>query len=82
MATRFSSAQSRRRQPSSAAASTSHQESHPLTNAWKDGIDAFNKCSDLLKMVKVDVAPIEFDLNNYVLEQCLAAVQKLMMEKE
>jgi len=60
-------------------------ESHPLTNAWKDFIDQFNKAIALVKTAtagKVDIKPIEFDLNGYVLEQTIKGIKTLMLQKE
>lgn len=51
---------------------------HALTNVWTKFIDAFNKAADKVPGIE----PMEFNLNEYVLQCALDAVFIVMMRKE
>eukprot|EP01060_Flectonema_neradi_P008895 TRINITY_DN16362_c0_g1_i1.p1 TRINITY_DN16362_c0_g1~~TRINITY_DN16362_c0_g1_i1.p1 ORF type:complete len:254 (+),score=52.61 TRINITY_DN16362_c0_g1_i1:64-825(+) len=52
-------------------------DSHPLTNIWKNAVEKYNMAAG-----KVDIEPIDFNLNEYVLNQCMDKIYAMMMTKE
>ena len=53
-------------------------DSHPLTNLWKTAVEKYNMAAG-----KVDgIDEIQFNLNEYVLDQAMQKIYNMMMTKE